>query len=131
MMEFSRWRQEGGIVVGSSELVTSTETSDGKAVVRVSGDVDLVSCHDLRRALDEALEASPHTVVDFTELSFIDSSGLSVLVEAHKHARDRGGVFVVRNPTPMLRRLLDITRLDSLLVLETSSDDPPTEGTPG
>jgi anti-anti-sigma factor len=85
----------------------------------------------LRRALDEALEASPHTVVDFTELSFIDSSGLSVLVEAHKRARDRGGVFVVRNPTPMLRRLLDITRLDSLLVLETSSDDPPTEGTPG
>jgi anti-sigma B factor antagonist len=107
--------------VGSADLVTSTHTDDGKAVVSVRGEVDLVSCDELRRALHEALQSSTHAVVDLAELSFIDSSGLSVLVDAHRKARDAGGVLVVRNPTPMLRRLLDITRLDSLLVVENAS----------
>lgn len=110
--------------MGSSGLVTSTQANDGKAVVTVRGDVDLVTSDELRQALDQALQVSPHAVLDLTELAFIDSSGLSVLVEAHRKARDAGGVFVVRNPTAMLLRLLDITRLDTLLVVETSEGIP-------
>jgi len=117
--------------VGPSEMVTSTQASDGKAVVTVRGEVDLVSCDELRRALGEALAMSTHTTIDLTDLSFIDSSGLSVLVEAHRKARDAGGVFVIRNATPMLRRLLDITRLDTLLVLEPSTADAPPDGARG
>jgi stage II sporulation protein AA (anti-sigma F factor antagonist) len=117
--------------VAPSELVTHTETTDSTTVVSVVGEVDLVSCDALRHALDGALGTSSRTVVDLTDLSFIDSSGLSVLVEAHRKARDAGGVFVVRNATPMLKRLLDITRLDTLLVLETSPTEAPPDGVNG
>ncbi|HEX4686529.1 MAG TPA: STAS domain-containing protein [Nocardioides sp.] len=108
----------------ATDLVTTTTTSDGKAVIAVRGEVDLVSCDELRRVVDDALQISSHVVLDLTDLLFIDSSGLSVLVEAHRKARDAGGVLVVQNPTPMLSRLLDITRLDTLLVIETSESAP-------
>src|SRR5215204_172479 len=91
---------------------------DGATVLAVQGDVDLASSDRLRRALDEALRGSADVVIGFAGLTFIDSTGLSALVDAHRKARDAGGVLVIRNPTPMLRRLLDITRLETLLAVE-------------
>jgi anti-sigma B factor antagonist len=104
--------------VGTEMLKTRVEAVDGVAVVSVEGEVDLVSSEQLRRALLDALQESPQVTIDLTGLTFIDSSGLSALVDAHRRARDAGGVLTLRNPTPMLRRLLDITRLESLLVIE-------------
>jgi anti-sigma B factor antagonist len=105
-------------LVGPVELVTSVEHADRCVVVSVQGDVDLVSSPELRRVLDEALRLSPRVQVDLSGLTFVDSSGLSAFVQAHRKARDAGGVLELHHPTPMLRRLLDITQLSSLLVVE-------------
>lgn len=115
-----------GAQVGPVEMVTSTSEHDGKVVVSVAGDVDLVTSQELRRVLEEAVRVNPHVEVDLTGLTFIDSSGLSALVEGHRAAQEAGGVVVLRNPTPMLRRLLDITRLDSLLVVDEPGPAPVT-----
>ena len=116
-----------GALVGPVEMVTSTDEHDGKVVVSVEGDVDLVTSEELRRVLEDAVRVNPHVEVDLTGLTFIDSSGLSALVEGHRAAHDAGGVVVLRNPTPMLRRLLDITRLDSLLVVDDTGPAPVTD----
>jgi anti-anti-sigma factor len=105
-------------------MVTSTDEHDGKVVVSVGGDVDLVTSEELRQVLEAAVRVNPHVEVDLTGLTFIDSSGLSALVEGHRAARDAGGTVVLRHPTPMLRRLLDITRLDSLLVVDDTGAAP-------
>lgn len=105
------------------QLRTSTQTADGTTVVSVQGEVDLVSSEQLRRVLDDALQDTPRVTLDLTELTFIDSSGLSALVDAHRKARDAGGALTLRHPTPMLRRLLDITKLETLLVVEPEEQD--------
>lgn len=112
--------------MGPVDLVTSMNEHDDKVVVSVGGDVDLVTSHELRQVLEDAVRVNPRVEVDLTGLTFIDSSGLSALVEGHRAARDAGGVVVLRNPTPMLRRLLDITRLDSLLVVDDGDPATPT-----
>ena len=109
--------------MGTDDLLTSTVVVGDKAVVSVTGDVDLTSSGRLREALREALHESGNVVVDFAGLTFIDSSGLSALVDAHSRARDGGGTLTLRHPTATLRRLLDITRLDTLLMI-----DPPEPG---
>ena len=109
-------------------LKTSTQTADGQAVVSVQGEVDLVTSDELRRVLDAALQDSVRVTLDLTELTFIDSSGLSALVDAHRKARDAGGALTLRHPTPMLRRLLDITKLETLLVVEPEGQDGPEGG---
>jgi anti-anti-sigma factor len=110
--------------VTPEELRTSTDTVDGTTVVSVEGEVDLVSSDQLRRVLHDAIETTPSVTVDLSGLTFIDSSGLSALVSAHKRAREAGGVLTLRHPTPMLRRLLDITRLETLLVIEPEEQAP-------
>jgi anti-anti-sigma factor len=104
--------------VGIDQLVTTSEMVDGTAVVSVTGAVDLMTSGQLRQVLGEALGESGTVAVDFAGLTFIDSSGLSALVDAHRRARDAGGVLTLRHPTPMLRRLLDITRLETVLVVD-------------
>jgi anti-sigma B factor antagonist len=122
----ARHSEPEGALVGPIEMVTSMDEHDGKVVVSVGGDVDLVTSQRLRRVLEDAVQVNPQVEVDLTGLTFIDSSGLSALVEGHRAARDAGGVVVLRNPTPMLRRLLDITRLDSLLVVDDTDAATPT-----
>jgi anti-anti-sigma factor len=51
-------------------------------------------------------------------MTFIDSSGLSTLVHVHRQAAERGASMTVRRPTPMLMRLLSITRLETVLVVD-------------
>jgi anti-sigma B factor antagonist len=120
--------------VNAGDLTTSTEVVGDAAVIFVAGDVDLATSGQLRLALAQAIEEGRDVTVDFAELTFIDSSGLSALVDAHRRARGVGGVMTLRNPTPTLLRLLDITRLDTLLAIEPTDSEPtgsdPTESGP-
>lgn len=102
--------------MGPANLATGIEVVEGDPVVSVVGDVDLVTAGVLRQALAEALEVSPRLVVDVGRVTFIDSSGLSALADAHRKACDEGGAVRLRSPSPMLKRLLEITRLDTLLL---------------
>jgi anti-sigma B factor antagonist len=100
------------------------ETGDGAYVIAVAGEADLYSAPELKRELDGALEAGgKDIVVDLTRTTFIDSTALSVLVEATKRVRPEGGrvalVCVDRN----LVKIFRITALDRLFPLFSSRDD--------
>jgi anti-sigma B factor antagonist len=99
-------------------LAIRTEVVNGDLVVSISGEVDLVTASDLRQALAQALERSSRLVVDVGDVTFIDSTGLSALADAHRRAHDAGGAMILRRPSPMLKRLLQITRLDTLLTVD-------------
>jgi anti-anti-sigma factor len=57
-------------------------------------------------------------VVDVGLLTFIDSTGLSLLVSLQKRVRESGRALTVVDPTPMARRLFQITGLDQVLTVE-------------
>jgi len=105
-------------------LTTRVDTVDGSAVLQVAVDVDLESAAQLREAMEDALGISSRLIVDVGAMTFIDSSGLSALVHAHRLAKDAGGSLVVRSPSPMLRRLLTITRLETVLAIDDGEADP-------
>ena len=109
-------------------LVTRTDIVDGSAVVSVAGDVDLASAVHLREVMDDALGRSSHLVVDVAEMTFIDSSGLSALVHAHRHAAEAGGSLTLRSPSPTLKRLLSITHLETVLVVDDAEAGTSTTG---
>jgi anti-anti-sigma factor len=111
-------RREGPYASGVGDLETSSAQVDGTTVVVVTGNVDLLASDHLRRALATAVRRSADVTVDSPGVTFIDSSGLSALLDAHRRAHDAGRAMTLRHPTAMLRRLLEVTRLDTLLVLE-------------
>lgn len=84
---------------------------DGGRVVALTGELDALTC----QGLAEHLIGSPGSlvVVDLSQLTFIDSSGLGALHVARQRAIKGGGNLVVSRPSPMVRRVLEITGLDA------------------
>jgi NarL family two-component system response regulator LiaR len=102
-----------------------TETSDGLATIEIQGEVDLSNVASLREELTAALDAGATSLVlDCGRLTFIDSTGLGVLAKTSYHLATKGGSVVVRNPTPLMRRLLEMTRLKQALPIETPALHP-------
>jgi anti-sigma B factor antagonist len=118
------------VVAGGSvepvPLVTRVEVdAEGQAVVYVEGDIDLATANALREALVKALEKSATVVVDVGGAGFIDSTGLNAFVRGHREAEQAGGSLRLRRPSPMLRRLLEITALESVLLIDDDAPPPP------
>ena len=87
-------------------------------IVAVTGEVTFSNVADLNRRLETALDAdTQHVVVDLTEVTFIDSSGLSALLTASKEARRRGGdvaLVLGGGEPPSIFRFRGVDRLLSL-----------------
>jgi anti-sigma B factor antagonist len=90
------------------------------AVVAVTGEVDLSTVPELRRRLTEAISAPPsEVVVDLAGVDFIDASGVGVLLGAAGEAARAGVSFRVQSPSPLVERVLNLTRVDGALEVET------------
>jgi anti-sigma B factor antagonist len=97
---------------------------DGAYVIAVAGEADLYSAPELRRELEAAIEAGGRDiVVDLTKTTFIDSTALSVLVEATKRLRPEGGRLALVCVDQNLVKIFRITALDRLFPLFTSRAD--------
>ena len=93
--------------------------SNGTAVVAVHGDVDLYTAPRLWETIDAATTEIPRELVlDLTDVRFLDSSGLSVLVRAHKRLRPVDGKVVVRGAGEQAYMALEMTKLTTVLTVE-------------
>jgi anti-anti-sigma factor len=102
----------------------TTESVDGTVVVAASGEIDMSTSPQLRSALRHP-EASARTVVlDLRAVTFMDSSGLGVIVGQHKRAREEGYRFSVAvSGAAEVRRILELSGLVGVLqVIETPDD---------
>ena len=89
---------------------------DSTALVAVNGELDLANTRELRRCVETALgEGRARIVVDLTEASHIDSSGLAELITATQRARDMGGALGLVVTSHPLTRTLEIRGVDGLL----------------
>lgn len=82
-------------------------------VVRVRGEVDILTAPALRTRLADAARRGRDLVVDLTEAEFFDASGLRVLDQVAALAREHGTRLALVAPErSSIRRLLNIVRLD-------------------
>ncbi|MFF9909095.1 STAS domain-containing protein [Streptomyces sp. NPDC013457] len=94
-------------------LDVEVETVDaGTAVLTVGGELDLDTATLLHHHLaNQFLHGRHQLVLDLSALSFMDSSGLNVLIRAAREAREAGGDLHLAAPAPAVRRILEITGL--------------------
>jgi stage II sporulation protein AA (anti-sigma F factor antagonist) len=95
----------------------------GLAVVSASGEIDLSTVPALETALLEAQSAALATlIVDLDRVTFLDSSGISALVAAHKRANAAGTGLRIISSARAVRRPLELVGLDAVLKLFDSYD---------
>lgn len=105
-------------------LEISTRQDGAYAVVALYGELDLAAADGLRNRLRTACdENAGRVVLDLSELTFIDSTGLSILVEYHNKTRQAGGGLILLDPRPAVVRILDITGLIERLTIRDSLAD--------
>jgi len=108
-------------------LSVTTDSSPQRVRVSATGELDLDTGPILELALEEAEHtAGERVVLDLTQVTFIDSSGLKVLVEAAKRNQDAGNFGIV--PSPGVLRVLDLSGLTQHLPIEPASDETPSAG---
>jgi anti-sigma B factor antagonist len=94
----------------SLEIVSN---NDDRSVVALRGELDVANSEQVQAEL-VAAEGSV-VVVDLSELSFIDSSGLTALVHAHDEITGHGRGFELRGASGSVQRVFEITGLSKLL----------------
>jgi len=95
------------------ELGIEVSRDGDTPVVTVSGELDMSTAPDLSDVLD-GFVAEPKVVVDLADLEFIDSTGLSALLGAHRAMQAHGGVLELRSPQPMVVSVVETTGLDAV-----------------
>ena len=84
-----------------------------RVIVAVSGELDVASVKALKAALDELRDTGWNSVaLDLRGLTFIDSSGLSLLLHAQRAARREHAAFAIVDGSPALARVLEIAGLE-------------------
>jgi anti-anti-sigma factor len=100
--------------------VVDVREEDGTTVISLFGDLDMTSVNQVRAAIDAALRSHPGGVIlDASGLEYMDSSGVALMARAARMAQK----VQVRNPTPIVRRLLELTGLSEILQI-TDEDQP-------
>lgn len=106
------------------ELSVTTSRQGDVTVVSVAGEVDVYTAAQLRAALDEEVAADRvQLVVDLDEVTFLDSTGLGVLVGRLKLVRNSSGWLRLVCSNERILRVFRITGLDKVFGIHASVDE--------
>jgi anti-anti-sigma factor len=94
-----------------SQFSIETVNVDGETRLVARGEIDLAVREILRLFIAKAMESTDRVVVDVSEVSFLDSTGLNELVRAKRAGCD----VVVLHPQPAVRHTLQISGLDTYI----------------
>jgi anti-anti-sigma factor len=94
----------------------ATEKLDDRWLLRPTGELDVAAIPEMEQALGQAADGPANLEIDLSGVSFLDSSGLRLLLGARQRCQGAGGALTVTHPTDDTRRLLDLTGLTPLLL---------------
>ena len=101
------------------ELKVSCRSQGDHTIVSVAGEIDLYTAPRLRSELITALAGGgpARIVVDMSGVEFCDSTGMNVLLAAQRQAREAGGDVQLAGPRPAIRRVLQVTGLETVFTV--------------
>ncbi len=108
------------------DLELSTHPYDGWSVVTVVGELDLETASQLGdHALESVRDDSPHLALDMSGVTFMDSTGLKVLLAVQTRVQVAQGWLALVGATRAVRRILELTGLDQTFALHDSVEELP------
>lgn len=97
------------------------EGMEQAAMVSIKGEIDIYSIEKFREAIEEKMKTqAPEIIIDCTELSYMDSTGMGVLIELRNKTKAIGQKIILKNPRPNIKKLLALTGVDKIIdIIET------------
>ena len=99
--------------------VTVEEAADS-VVVRATGEIDGYTVPSLQRQLDDIVLRHPNQelYIDLRDVTFIDSTGIRLLVHTNRRVRAADGTLIVQRPSSMTRKILETMGVDKTMTIQ-------------
>ena len=97
------------------QLSIEATTTDGIRLLTLAGEIDNDTGGTLRQALDVSTTQQPRLVVDLGQVTFMDSTGINILIAAHRSVTGADGWLRLAAPTDSVMRTLQIVGVDTLI----------------
>jgi stage II sporulation protein AA (anti-sigma F factor antagonist) len=103
-------------------MAVALEHQEACLIAALCGELDHHSVRSIREEIDTAIiEQQPRRLeLDFGQVTFMDSSGIGLILGRCKIMGGIGGKVVVRNPPPHIRRIMRLSGVERLAKIETS-----------
>lgn len=101
-------------------LAIELEVKNNVLCIRLAGELDHHTAEELRQRVTSKLEENKinHIILNLEKLSFMDSSGLGVILGRYKQIKNNGGEMVVCSISPAVKRLFEMSGLFKIIRLE-------------
>jgi anti-sigma B factor antagonist len=109
-------------VTNEHQLTIVVQPAGTAMTLRLAGELDLASVPILRDCLEGLDGVFGRVVLDLTELTFIDSAGLNLLVITKQRFEPQLRELVLTNPGSAVRRVLEVSGVDQILTLDGACD---------
>jgi anti-anti-sigma factor len=96
----------------------SVERLDGECVVVFRGELDMSATDELTRCIEKVRSPDRPLIIDLAETTFMDSSGVHVLLRAYRAQGRSPGRVVLRSPSRAVRYILTLTGVGDALVID-------------
>ena len=107
-----------------AEFILNDEARDNRHVIAVTGEVDLFTAPELKERLVELIDSGQRQIIiDLSETTFLDSTGLGVLIGALKRLRASDGELVIVNQEASIAKTFEITGLDQIFTIRPTLAD--------
>ena len=99
------------------------ERRGSMVLARLEGEMDLESSPLLRQRLDDEIAAGgQHMILDMAGVTFLDSSGLGVILGRYRRIKEVGGDLAIAQPPPPIRRVLEVSGILSIVPVRGSGE---------
>ena len=100
------------------EIHTCVDTDNRVAVIRVGGEIDVATAPLVQQAILAQIQCRTSTIADLADVTFLDASGVGMLIRADQLARRRGVRLTFTHPTGLVARVLRLTQADRILDID-------------
>ncbi len=104
---------------------TMFHLKDSTLVAELCGEIDHHVCDKIREDIDKELELYEinHLVFDFSDVTFMDSSGIGVVLGRYKKLKKIGGTVTIRNASRLVKQILDMSGIFTLMEYEEEEEE--------
>ena len=104
-------------------LEVEAEDRAGVRVVAVRGRLTIDTSPDLLDQLKKAAKRATELKVDLRGVEFLDSSGISVLIQGLKLAQERSIDYALVDPSPKVQAIIELSQLHEFFTIETTGEE--------
>jgi len=104
--------------------VDTRSVNNQASMIDLEGEVDVYTAPQLKQQIINMLDSGVyHVIVNLTNVEYLDSTALGVLIGGLKRLRERNGTLDLVCPNPRIRRIFEITGLDKIFDIYTAEQD--------